>query len=169
MNEPSVTSQPGREPDEDLVAYLDGELGAEEAQRIEQRLAQDPESRRRLRELQASWDLLDELPRAEIGENFTETTISLIALKTYGDDPLQQRGRAWSRAGSLALATAGALLAAVAGYWTVATLCAAPNRALLVDLPVIENLDVYQSVDDLEFLRSLAAAGVFEEEAANEP
>jgi hypothetical protein len=54
------------------------------------------------------------------------------------------------------------LLAALAGgFFTVVRLAPDPNRQLLEDLPVLENLDEYRQVDDIEFLRLLRAAGLF--------
>ena len=48
--------------DEELVAYLDGQLDPESARQVEQRLASEETARRRLQQLAQSWDMLDQLP-----------------------------------------------------------------------------------------------------------
>ena len=66
--------------DEELVAYLDGELDAESGRRIEALLASDAAVRRRLQSLERTWDLLDELDAAPLGEPFTQTTLEMVAV-----------------------------------------------------------------------------------------
>ena len=77
MSEPSNTNDLAYEK---LVAYLDGELDAESSQQVERRLAEDPGYRHELKQMQRAWDLLDELPRAEVSETFTQTTVEMVAL-----------------------------------------------------------------------------------------
>ena len=50
--------------DEQLVAYLDGELDAESSRRMDELLATDADVRRRLQEMERTWDLLDDLDAA---------------------------------------------------------------------------------------------------------
>ncbi len=50
-----------------------------------------------------------------------------------------------------------------AGFFAVVLLMPDPNRQLLEDLPVLENLDEYRQIDDIEFLRMLRDAGLFRE------
>jgi anti-sigma factor RsiW len=64
--------------EEELVAYLDGELPEEEARLIEQRLANDPDLRRRALLLKKTYDLLDYLPQPVVSENFTTRTLEKI-------------------------------------------------------------------------------------------
>ena len=59
--------------DEQLVAYLDGELDAESSRRIDELLATDAEVRRRLQEMERTWDLLDDLDTAPVGGQFAQT------------------------------------------------------------------------------------------------
>ena len=47
--------------DEQLTAYLDGELSSDESKDLEQRLIDDETLRMRLAELRKSYELLDEL------------------------------------------------------------------------------------------------------------
>jgi hypothetical protein len=43
-----------------------------------------------------------------------------------------------------------------------------PNRQLIDNLPLLENLDEYRQIDDIEFLRMLYQDGVFDSEVSNE-
>jgi len=54
--------------EEQLVAYLDGELDDADARRIEELLASDAEVRQTLEKLEATWGLLDHLDQAHVDE-----------------------------------------------------------------------------------------------------
>ncbi len=71
---------PSDQLDEELVAYLDGELESQAAQRLETMLATDERARQRLSQLAVSWDLLDQLPRATVDDLFTRTTVEMVAV-----------------------------------------------------------------------------------------
>jgi anti-sigma factor RsiW len=149
---------------EQLVAYLDGELDAESTRQVERRLAEDVDYRRELKHLQRAWDLLDDLPRAEASETFTQTTVEMVALSAaadletaQGDERRQHRWR-W------AIGVSGTLVAGLAGYLLISSYLSRPNSQLVRDLPVIENVDVYRVADSVEFLRQLDQAGLFNEE-----
>lgn len=76
--------------DEELTAYLDSELTAEESAALEQRLVQDEYLRKRLASLRKSYDLLDELPETPHSKNFTQTTIEMVIadVKRSGSKPV---------------------------------------------------------------------------------
>lgn len=164
MNRPTTATY---DPDEeDLVAYLDGELTGTEMQRIEERLSADEEYRRQLQRLQRAWDLLDDLPRQEASESFSQSTVSMVALQTSGEfTATKSRAGLWQWLG----AAAAIVLAGAAGYGATHLVYDSPNRELLADLPVIERLDVYQSAESLEFIRLLAKEGLFDEEVNDAP
>ena len=148
----------------DLVAYLDGELDADQARAVEDRLSRDAEYRRQLRELQQTWDLLDQLPTAEVDDRFTQTTLAMVAVSAAEDvDQAQQRQvstrRRWWWIGSMAAA-----VAFVIGYAAVSLVVSRENRRLLRDLPVIQRLDEYRYADSVEFLRLLEREGIFAED-----
>ena len=66
----------------ELVAYLDGELDAEAARKVEARLATDPAARARAAALKKTFDMLDYLPKAEPSPSFaTRTLDKLPAIK----------------------------------------------------------------------------------------
>jgi anti-sigma factor RsiW len=154
--------------DDELIAYLDGELDATAAQHIDERLANDADLRRRLKQHQQTWDLLDELPLTNVGERFTQTTVEMVAVSMAEqvDDAAQRetfRSKiTWLVGGSVAV------VALVTGYAFVSSITSAPNRQLVEDLRVIEHLDEYRAIEDVEFLRALQQAGLFTAEVDDE-
>jgi hypothetical protein len=62
----------------DLVAYLDGELKGDAAERLEARISRDAAVRAEADSLKKAWDLLDFLPRPEPSANFTNRTLSRL-------------------------------------------------------------------------------------------
>jgi hypothetical protein len=64
--------------DEQLTAYLDGELTAEESAALEKKLVDDEGLRRRLAELRHAYELLDELPDTPHNQAFTQSTIAMV-------------------------------------------------------------------------------------------
>ena len=150
---------------EELVAYLDGELDAEQSRQIEQRAAVEPDARRMLEELDRTWHMLDELDTPATSEDFTCTTLEMVALaaaedagKAKAEAPRRRlRARLW--------AAAGLVGAAAAGFLIVASLIPDPNAQLLQDLPILENFDQYREVDSFDFLRALNDEKLFAEDA----
>ena len=152
-------------PDEELVAYLDGELDAESARHIEALLASDPVVRQRLQSLERTWDLLDELDAAPLGEPFTQTTLEMVAIAAR-QDAEQSRAEAPRRRRRLALAVGASLMAAAAaGFFAV--LLYNPDRQLLQNLPILDNLDEYRQIDSIEFLRRLRDEKLFSKDSAD--
>jgi lysophospholipase L1-like esterase len=152
----SDTSPDRSSPTEELVAYLDGELGAEESRKVERLLADDPRVRVELSRLDQTWELLDRLPRAQLDPIFTRSTVEMIAVSAADEveqqraaEPLRRRRRWW-------LASGGVLLAALAGLWSGEKLASYPNQRLLDDVSVLTNLEAYRQTADLAFLRDLA-------------
>lgn len=146
--------------DEVLVAFLDRELPSEDLARIETAAAANPTIRQRLTQLDQAWRMLDFLPETEVDPAFTRTTLEMAAVTTERDKPHP----GWSWAGSLLGGLAAAGAAAGVGFGLFAALLPGPNDALLRDLPVIENLDVYQHAESVEFLRQLQSEQLFEED-----
>src|SRR5436309_16121369 len=101
---------------EQLVAYLDGELDAEQTRQFEERLARDANLRRELLLLQRSWDMLDRLPRADVDAKFTRTTVEMIAVAAAEDVEREQHAAPIRRLRTAALAAACIVAAAAIGY-----------------------------------------------------
>ncbi len=168
MAQSSANPDPPAEPallEEQLVAYLDHELDESSSRRIEKLLAADAGVRQRLRQLQQSWDALDELLPTELDPSFTRSTLEMVALAAEEEaqrqpGPAPRGRRAW-------LGLAVLVLAGLAGYVAVWRFWPDPNEQLLRDLPLLESLDYYQKIDDAEFLRKLQAEKLFAKEAAD--
>ncbi len=76
MSTGTPSHKPG--PAEQLVAYLDGELGETETEAIEERLRKDPRMRRLAEELDRTWGMLDALGSVEADEQFSQRTMETI-------------------------------------------------------------------------------------------
>jgi hypothetical protein len=155
--------------DEQLTAYLDGELPPEEARALEQRLARDVTVRERLRELAGAWDLLDNLPRSTVDESFAKTTVAMVAVAAKEDlvelqstAPRHKRQQWLSRA-------VGIVAALILGYVGFTWFWPDPNQELLSNLSLVENWQLYQEADSIEFLNQLDRAGLFWSENAGNP
>ena len=147
--------------EDELVAYLDGELDAAARQQVEERLGRDTTYRSRLQSLQHAWDLLDVLPRTSASESFTRSTVEMVALSAAVDiEGLKQTTKKQFRWAWL-FGSGGALVVAVIGYIIVSTMMAIPDRELLCALPVLANLDYYRQAGSMEFLRQLDREGLF--------
>ena len=164
--------------DTELIAYLDGELDADAAVRVEARLSRDPAARAAAEAYKKSYDLLDYLPTAEPRPDFTSRTITRLHPIVSGSQPLPAgsgfvpmlppRRRAWPELLAWGVA---AVLVLVLGYvgHSVARPVLNPPPAIdeptLADLEVIERLPLYLGVDDVAFLKQLDAADLFAEDA----
>jgi hypothetical protein len=164
MSQDSINAENPLE--EQLVAYLDGELDVESSRRIEERLAVDPEIRGKLHSLEQTWEMLDKLDTTPVSEDFTRTTLEMVAIAAEQDvqknldEAPRRRRRLWMPA------VAGLLLAGLAGFM-VASLAAPSriaNRQLLEELPILENLDKYRQIKNMEFLRLLQKEKLFADE-----
>jgi hypothetical protein len=104
---------------EDLVAFLDGELTGEEALLIERKLSLDPTARAEADRLKRTWDLLDFLPRPEPSASFTQKTLTRLSA-VRGDSllpPSMWRDRRWMSFGAIWVAMmAVAMLSGFQGY-----------------------------------------------------
>jgi hypothetical protein len=63
----------------------------------------------------------------------------------------------------------GAVALGIGGYVAISRQLDEPNRKLVQDLPVIENVDLYRVADNVDFLRSLEEASLFTEEPTDVP
>lgn len=149
---------------EELVAYLDGELDSTSVMVVERKLADDEAYRERLRELQQAWDMLDHLPRSHVEQSFTHDTLKLVTLNAEGDAQKSKSLAARFRQMAWATGAVVAASAAVAGYFLVSSYASRPNEMLVKDLPLLENVDLYRHAESVEFLKNLEREGLFAQE-----
>ena len=64
--------------DEELVAYLDGELDPREAATMATRIGLDPKLRAKADALQRAWDILDVLPKPQPSPTFVAHPVTQI-------------------------------------------------------------------------------------------
>ncbi len=154
--------------EDQLVAYLDGELDHQRAEQVEALLARDPVARQVLTRLERTWSLLDGLERQQVDEAFTRTTIEMVTVAE--EEQLgRERAAAPRRQRQRWLIGGGALLAAaLAGYLGVALLRPDPDRQLLEDLPLLVDYDEYSQIDDVKFLQLLYEQKVFPKDASDD-
>ncbi len=139
----------------DLVAYLDGELEPEQARRVEQLLYNHPGVQEEVRKLEASWDLLDELPQTQMDERFTRTTVELVIEDLTHELQSQQQAlprRARRRWLGLALVLG---LAAFLTVVVLDSLWLASQRKTLQQVPLLRRLEQYEEVRDIQFLKQM--------------
>ncbi|MFN3191059.1 MAG: anti-sigma factor family protein [Aureliella sp.] len=67
--------------DEQLVAFLDGELSSDEAQQIETQLESDESLQQRVDDLRNTWDLLLELPDEPPNQELTQSTLEFVTVQ----------------------------------------------------------------------------------------
>jgi anti-sigma factor RsiW len=147
--------------EEELVAYLDGELPDSDRARIDKLLVDDVAYQRKLAQLQKAWDLLDLLQKAEPDAEFARSTVEMVAIQQDKDaeqqrNHAQRKKMAWLVASGLAAA-----LLATAGYFVISNQLNAPEEQLIRDLPVIQRVDQLNHADSVEFLEQLRKEGLF--------
>lgn len=140
---------------EQLTAYLDGELDEASGRQVESMISTDPKVRAQMQDLDAVWGMLDDLPRSEADEQFTRTTVEMLALRA-GADLAQRRAGARPIWWLKRVLVAAALVAAGFGGVRLADwLFPRPDDQLLRDLSAIQNIDGYRQVNNIQYLREL--------------
>ena len=152
--------------DEALVAYLDGELSAEQRMHVELQLAKDANYRQQLSQLQQSWDLLDALSKAETDEELTRSTIAMVA-QDQRTATADRKGLA-SLYGRLPRHWMTLAVAALIGFLAIRLPMHAGRQQELRDLPIAHNLDLYRYAEGVDFLERLQAEGIFAEEESHD-
>jgi anti-sigma factor RsiW len=147
--------------DEEIVAYLDGELDTEAIARVERRLAEDSAYRSRLSQLQHAWDLLDNLRRTEADDDFVNSTVAMVAVQAEQDAKTQKLRTVRRQSFAWLALVAAVLFSMASGYVVLHRRMTRGDRSLVRDLPVIEHVDEYLNIDDLDFLKQLERDNLF--------
>jgi hypothetical protein len=147
--------------DEEIVAYLDGELAPEERDAFERRLAADPTLRARVDAERDAWNALslldveapnERLPDAVVERLDSETQAELLALTAS----LRRR-----RALRALLLGSTALLLAALGFVLFSRLFPDVQTRRERDFRVVERLAQLEIVGDFDYLTALDASGLF--------
>jgi anti-sigma factor RsiW len=150
--------------DEEIVAYLDGELDAENEARVVRRLSDDPAYRLRLNQLQQAWELLDKLRGTEADDEFTASTVAMVAVQAEQEAKSQQVRTVQKQSLAWAALVAVVLLSVASGYSVLHRRLTRADRNLVRDLPVIEHVDEYSNIDNVSFLKALESENLFPSE-----
>ncbi|MEM9352953.1 MAG: hypothetical protein AAGA92_08065 [Planctomycetota bacterium] len=159
-----------------MVAYLDGELSPEEVAGVERRLGADESFRTEMRRVEAAWEALDQLPVATVDDDFSKTTLALVAADVRGGLEARTSALPAVQSRGKRLSWLGAAAVAVLGFLCLRLMSTGPDRWLVRDLPSIQYIDVYTQFQDAELLLGLEAElgdrvwapGVSEEELSTE-
>jgi anti-sigma factor RsiW len=164
MNETNPSLAETTSIDEEIVAYLDGELDAESEARVARRLSDDPAYRLRLNQLQQAWDLLDNLRGTEGDDEFAASTVAMVAVQADQEAKSQQIRAVRQRSLAWLTLVGVVLLSMASGYVVLHRRLTRADRKLVRDLPVIEHVDEYSNVDTLMFLKALERENLFPSE-----
>ncbi len=154
--------------EEQLVAYLDGELDAEASRHIDELLAADAKVRQTLHDLERTWDMLEEIDAPLSDEQLTRSTLEMVAQAARKEADEAQAERPLRRRRRWLAVVAVVLVAAAGGFFAVAAMAPGPDRQLLHDLRVIERQDEYRQAASVQFLHLLRDKGLFSERSAEE-
>jgi hypothetical protein len=106
--------------------------------------------------------MLDLLPKAEVDDNFTRSTVELVALAAEAEVREQETTRRNSAWRGLLAGAAAIGVTAVIGFAVSRWLIPTENDRLVRDLPVLEQLDAYLVGDGVEFAQQLVQADLFQ-------
>lgn len=140
--------------DEALVAYLDGELDAEQTQLIDQQIATHAELRERINQLRMTWDMLDELPVEPPSPRFAETTLEMAALSSTAE-PKTLASWILGNANRIFLSAIAILF--LSGFIAARINQSRSDRQLLHDLPILVDWRALSNIDSQEWLDVLVA------------
>jgi hypothetical protein len=139
--------------DEALVAYLDGELDAEQTQKIDQQIATHPDLRDRIHQLRMTWDLLEELPVDPPSPRFAETTLEMAALSS-AVQPKTTLSLLFNNPIRVVIVAIPLLF--LGGFIVSRINQSRLERQLLRDLPILVDWRSLSNIDSLEWLEVLA-------------
>jgi hypothetical protein len=185
----SDTPKPANEPpaEDDLTAFLDGELDDAAAREMEQKLALDPLARSQAEKLKKTYNLLDYLPKPEPRADFATRTLTKIQPVvsssqsptithqeslplpgvTGGSTMVLQpvpQSRPWLAWVLWCVAAISTLAVGFFGHQALKPLVLASNQAptdLARDYRMLSHLPLYLGVDDLEYLKQLHKEDLF--------
>jgi hypothetical protein len=157
----TLTTSAAESIDEEIVAYLDGELDADAEARVVRRLTHDAAYRAPLGQRHQAWDLVVNIRASEADEDFVQSTVAMVAVqaedqaRTMRLKTVRRRNFAWAAVAAVALASLAG------GFAYMRYKLTEPDRNFVRDMPVIEHVDDYRYIDDIDFLKQLAREDLF--------
>ena len=149
--------------EEILVAYLDGELDAGETQKIEHRLATEPDFRDKMASLEQTWNMLDALETVPVDKTLVRTTMEMLVLdveKEIKNHEIRQKKR---QIPDFLFVLLMFFLIGLIGFQLASLVGIRIFAVFTKDIPIIEKLDQLQQIDSVEFLKKLNDERIFDE------
>ena len=138
---------------ENLVAYLDGELGEADSRVIATKLTQSVTARREIEALQKTWEMLDHLPLPRASEALSQKTLTEVGqLSLAGDKMVDSATRTARHALRIGVWVVASLFCFGLGLILTRFVWPDPTARLTRDLSIAEHLDEYRDVGSIEFL-----------------
>jgi hypothetical protein len=151
------------EPDvELLVAYLDGELDAQEVRQMEDRLSVEPDLREKMASLEQTWNMLDQLETVPIDKELVRSTMEVVTLTIEKELVEGEKQHEKRKLHDHLVVLAILFMFAVIGYQLAILAGISRSREILEDIPIIQRMSMYKEIDDLKFLKMLSEEGVFD-------
>ena len=145
-----------------LVAYLDGELDAENVRQVENRLSIEPDLREKMTSLEQTWNLLDELETVPANKEIVRSTMEVVTLtieKELSENEQQLERYRWL---DLAVLAAILLMFGIIGFQLSLLAGIQGKKQLINDIPIIENMNKYKEIGSFDFLKALSDQQVFD-------
>lgn len=149
--------------EEILVAYLDGELDAEERRQIEHRMATDSDFRNKMASLEQTWNMLDVLETVPVDKTLVRSTMEMLVLDVEKEIKENEIRRKKRTIPDLLFVILMLFLIGLIGFQLASLVGIRIFTVFMRDIPVIEKLDQLQQIDSIEFLEKLNDEGVFDE------
>ena len=148
---------------ENLVAYLDGELDAQNVRQMEDRLAVESDLREKMTSLEQTWNMLNELETVSADKELVRSTMEVVTLtieKDLSEDEKQFEKRKWL---DRLILLATIFLFGIIGYQLAALVGIQRNQQFAKDIPIILNISKYKEIGNFDFLQALSEKRVFDE------
>lgn len=148
----------------EIVAYLDGELDVEAAERVQRLLADNVAARRAAEEMTIAWEALDSLEGIKASENFTEKTFTNIRALAETERNGRPKPFDLKRLAMLGGWMVGIVGSSVAGFCTTNWSVPEQSQELVRDLDLIKTLPKYERVGDVNILDELKKQELFDDQ-----
>ena len=147
--------------EEEISAYLDGELTPEERRAFEEKIANQPELKARVEEERLAWDALEALEADDPDLELTEKTVDRLNSETQTELKTLEAQETRKRKLFRTVGLAGAAAAFAIGYLLFSVLFPSVEKRRERDYRVVERLPLLVAIDDINYLYALEEANLF--------